>query len=1293
MKSFFSYIVLALLLVVPSFGSKIVEDSKKRFVLEDNVLETSIFACESPNTKRGRFLPEGSFFEDGNAVPFRYYRVALPANKKPRVSVVDKKTVPLGVEHCSDDPLRIYPVTISEPFLKDGLWMSDVRIPLYVKLSGGVALRKDFKIQVDFEGVPQGVNPGKRALSRVENPSASSRFGIPQAALRKQLRKTAAGSIDDVNFLTEFRIGDKNLSSFEEDGLYAVDYRTVRNALRLVQRSDELDGIELDKICLFSASQDTLSAVGPGLSDQVPNQLFEVPIRVIDHSPSGSMADGIFNDGDTLLFVGYGTSFWKRSDREDESFVNGKMDYFYSYSPYSFYQHFLLGYKSSQKALRMDSTVRQPVGNGKDVEWMRYVRTEKDKLLRDSYYGRSLDWESTTGKEWFWMWHGRYDTTKVLSSELYTDENETLPGLVEGGSQYISVTYFPHRSVWASTALVEGDQRSDLTFSANSYADRMSYIRFVMNSNGNESATSATTLIPGGNFRIDNPGLKSKGNQYSLTMLPNENQYDRFDGFTVAYQWHPTVQDAEWLLPGKYSGVIRVPVQNGVEVMKFVNLRPVGLLSAKDGFAKDSISNDDDVRYLAYRTTSLRSQISVVGIPKYSEAVLRDLSNPSTKMEYLIVAPEVFLDHAVALAEFRSDGSAVSTIPTSVVAAEDIYRRYTGGSASPVAIRNYIAYARSVCPNLKYVLLAGSGNYDYRGFSSKLTPNHLPPFEFEDTVTEDFFAVLDSGEMVRYGQYDLDMIVGRLPVQTVEDFDAYLQKVKDYEKIGVMNNSKWRSTLLLAADDAKNSGNVDYTKHTVLQENLANALDTLSMLEGFRWNLKKIYLLDYKEDAAGQKKDAADNFLNIMNQGALFTTYFGHGSKTDWASEGLLKPSYLSRLSNKGLYTILSSFSCTVGRFDEGNAKSLSEEFVLARDVGAILSVGSARETFATYNEVLAVGFLKNALINKEKTVGDALFKVKENAASVYSRQRYNNEHYLILGEPVIHLPQANLNITLDTKLDTLKALDKMIISGTVSGMQNGFVDVELTEGRTKKMLDMQLDDGDSVEVTYDGQQVFSEEIPVVNGRFSTEFVTPKKISIGDTAAEFKAWAYSPKSHQVGRLWKSGLVISGMSDYADSLNDNTPPDIQIQLCSSADNLSGFANWQEIQLQSPACLQVLVNDSTALDYREQADEGITFEIAGVQEPFHPWPYVEQTSKRAKIRMNFTAEQYPAGLYIFKVSALDVVGNVSTKTVFLRITDDLQNGLADVYNAPNPMGKKGTTFYFKSLSSDARVNIYI
>lgn len=1282
------------------FAATVVEDSKSKFIFKDEILDSGVYPCTNELGEKipgFSFFPEYVAYENDNAMPFRIYRVALPGNQSPSVSISDVKTVALAKEFCKDAKVKFSGMSVTAPFLKDGLWMVDVKVPLYEKSGKSLSLRKSFKLRVDFKSSANGVNPGARALGRVLNPKAAAHFGVPMDGKRNTLRRAAISELSSVTFLAQIVVGDKNIATMSEDGLYAVDFATINKAMVAINRQSELYGIPVEKIRVYGASPDTLPDQGPGAQLRSPNQIFEIPIEIRDHSPNSASANGIFDDGDTLLFVGYGNGFWKRCDREDTSFVNGKMDYFHSYSPYSFYQYFQLGWSSQGEGLRLTNKLKAPAGTAKKIDWMRYVRAEKDSYLRDSYYGKELEWESSTGKEWFWLWHCRFDTTEISDLEISMPQVKNLNGLVDGGRQYVSVSYYPYRSIYADKAEQIMDQVKRKTLSGDSYKNRMDEIRFDFSVNQNKASSKAMTLIPGGNFRYDNPGLKRSDNVYNLTMLPNDQQYDRFDGYTVAYQWTPVIDSSEWLLPGVVSGVIEIPVgtNSDVRVMKFLNMEPVGLLDVVNGVAKDSVSPDDDVRYLAYRSSWVHGPIRIEGVPASLNGVISDISKINSKTEYLIITPNEFMDAALALAEFRSNGSAVSTIATSVVSVGDIYRRYTGGAPSPIAIRNYISYAREVCPSLKYVLLAGSGHYDYRGINTKLGKNYIPPFEKEDAVTEDFFAALDSGEIVRYGKYDIDLAVGRLPVSSIVEFSNYIQKVKDYEKVGEYDHGVWRSNILLTADDADNGGFADGTRHSQLQEGVSEAIDSLFTQQNFRWNIKKVYLITYTADAAGQKKEATNDFLNMLNQGALMTVYFGHGSKTDWAAEGLLKPSYIANLSNKKRYTILNSFSCTVGRFDEGNTRSLSEEFLLADGVGSIVSIGAARETFASYNQVFGRGFILNALGGEGGVrLGDAFVKIKNEVDAGFSDQRYNNEHYVFLGEPVIQSPTFSLKISFDQPIDTITGLDKMKISGSVDGLNNGKINLSFLEGSIVKRKPVFIDD-DSLDIKYDGILIHSQEVPVAGGRFETEFITPRKISYGDTAAELRAWAYAADNKNVGSVAKTGIVISGLSNYADSLKDDVPPTIQIQSCYAGGVATSFADGQTVKFQAPACLQLIIEDSTALDFREQADEGISVEVVGIEDPFHPFPYIEQNSKRVVFRKTFATEVYPDGVYEFKVRAQDVLGNVATKTLFVEISGELKDGLADVFNVPNPVGKKGTTFYFKNLAIDraSTVNIFI
>ena len=1312
-RAFFGILLMAAA-ATASAVSSVVEDSRERFVVNDGVLDGGVYRCtdaEGYPAEGYTFNPELAAYADGNALPYRVYRIAVPGNERPSVAVSDIKTVPLKKPFCKGATIKYTGTQVVGPFLKDGLWMVDVHVPLFVKHGGSPALRSRFRLSVEFSQGASGIKPGSRAVSRVRNPKGASKFGVSVAGKRKALRRDAASEMPDVKFLAHILVGDKDVGTTSEDGLYAVSFGDIRIAMQDYSLQGDLYGIPVDKLRLYGAVPDTLRERVPDEGALAPAYLYEIPIEVRDHSGSQAKGNGTFDEGDTILFVGYGKSVWKRVDLDNATIPGGKMDYFYSVSPYSYYQHFALGWSESGKGLRMGDKIASPAGTGKDIDWLRYVRAERDLHLRDTYFGKQLDYEESTGKEWFWLWHSKKDTLSVDSLDSGMPHMSSLKGLVDGGKQYVSVSYHPHRSVWSTSVDGSGDQQQNEELSGKSYSDRMSSIKFNFKVNGKTFEKSDMTLLPGGNFRIDNPGLKKSGNRYGIVMLPNDQQYDRFDGYSVAYQWTPVVDTAEWMLPGAVSGVINIPVgtQSDIRVMKFVGFKPVGLLDVSKGVARDSVAAGADVRYMAYRASRFRKPAKVEGIAPKPSGMLGNIAKISSETEYLIITPKEFSSQAVALGKFRSDGSAVTKYATTVVAAEDIYRMYTGGNISPVAIRDYIAYAYSVCPSLKFVLLVGSGHYDYKNIKVQ-AKNFMPPFEKEDAVVEDFFSALDPGEELRFGEYDLDMAVGRLPVTSVQEFNSYLNKAREYDEVGKFDHGIWRSNILLTADDAMNGSIVDKTNHTEYEEKVSNTVDSLVASLDFRWNVKKVYLIDYAYDAAGQKKEATSDFLNLLNQGALLTNYFGHGSKTDWASEGLLKVGYLSRLANKGRYTILNSFSCTVARFDEGKDRSLSEAFLMAPNAGSIASVGATRETHGNQNKRLGNSVIANALGESGITYGEAFIRAKEQVIyldnpmapkpSTYSIQRFNNERYVYLGEPVIRMPIAANKVVLEQKLDTVKALDKMKLSGTVTGMDNGFVNLALREGRVVKKLGVAIYNEntgveDSINVSFAGSLLYSEDVPVRNGRFETEFITPRKLNFGDTAAEFTAWAYSSNERNVARVLKSGIQISGMSNYADSINDVTPPTINVQSCFGGGKATSFADAQHVKLQAPACLQVVIEDSTALDFREQADEGISFEVVGVEDPYHPYPYIEQTSRRAVLRKSFTTQMYPEGNYEFRVYASDVMGNTAMNKIFLEITGEMEEGLADVFNVPNPMGKKGTTFYFKNLAVDRQstVNIFI
>ena len=440
---------------------------------------------------------------------------------------------------------------------------------------------------------------------------------------------------------------------------------------------------------------------------------------------------------------------------------------------------------------------------------------------------------------------------------------------------------------------------------------------------------------------------------------------------------------------------------------------------------------------------------------------------------------------------------------------------------------------------------------------------------------------------------------------------------------------------------------------------------------------------------AADNPSAAEKAVVAAGKNARFTVLTPQLIRMEWSADGVFEDraslTFINRelpvpqfkVSKSGTRVIIKTAALTLTyKISEGafSASNLKAEFKTA-----------------------GKNYMFSLLRNDGISIGDAFKYAKNRNSASFSRQRFNNEHYVLIGEPVTKILKAGLKVTLDQKLDTLKALDKVKLSGSVSGLDNGTIELSLRESRNSKRLYLGLPDldDDTLDVMYDGTLIYSEKVPVVGGRYETEFVTPRKISFGDTAVEFNAWAYSNEERDIGRFRVGGIGIYGFSAYADSIHDTQPPTIKIQNCFSNGTEASFADEETVKLQAPACLQVVVEDSTALDFREQADEGITIEVEGIENPYHPYPYLEQSSKKAVLRKSFTLESFPEGHYVFRVRALDVLGNAATKAVNLDITEDMKSGLVDVFNVPNPVGKKGTTFYFKNLAVDraSQVNIFI
>jgi len=1237
---FFKYIFL---LPLGIFALEIQRDFHDSFIFTDKVVNMNKIPCKNDIL----FMPEkSSFFGEAETpgVPYRTYVIAIPNSTPPSVQIENLKSETLSGNPCGE---RAHSLKIGEPYLKDNLWRVKVNVPLVYSTGASWNVRKYFRVKINFNGSASGYSVSKRALMTIDNKAGANKFGIKQIASRPAVLKKPGAGID---WLLRIGIGTTDLSA-SADGMYALPFDSLKKAMKAIGKENEIYGIKISELRIFGAPPDTLPEL---VGEKVFPNIHEIPIQV-KQGKSGS--SDIFDSGDSIVFFGYGTSLWKRSNSESG------MDYYFSHSPYSFYQYFYLGANGTGKELKYN---KKSSNGARDIEWKKYARSEKDLLLRDHFFPDN-DLEENTGKEWFWSW-GKSSVSDFQESV------KNLNGLV-GDSIWIGVSFIPRRSVSGSPE-----------FSSKPFKERMKDIKFNFSFQNQQLLdASIKDTILGGTFVFASRGArKGTDNSYKLD-VSSGSQNDRFDGLSVAYKYDPlSSKGDEWLFPGKESGTIRIPVPNDMELVKMENFIPMGIIEADGNYASDEILQNSDVKYFLHKKNSYKKPNFIEAIPSR-----HSVSNPfdiPKKTEYIILTSETMRNEALKLKEFRNSGLAPVKYETEVVLVEDIYM-YHGAQPSPVAIRDFLRYAKDNY-DVRYVLLAGNGHYDYRKIRQGLKSNIIPPYEAEDMSTDDFFAILGEGENVRFGKYDLALAIGRIPVSNTMEFDNYVQKAKDYETVKTMDNGIWRNTIIFNADDAMQGSVIDKVPgHTTQMEQTAKLVNSLSQEQGFAMELRKIPLLQYEKDGNNRKPEAAKELQLRLNQGALFTFYYGHGGAAQWADEDLLNTGSLSGLSNKDRYTILGSFSCMVARFDDVAATSLSEAFVTAKSKGAIASIGALRMSFPFYNQNLAEKILSQALFTENiSSIGEAFLEAKKQTPSLsYSALRYNNERYALLGEPVLSMPRQEIMLKLNDVPDTIQALQKLKISGTAL-TQTGIVRMQVLEGEKQRSLSQSLGNGEfyTANIKIAGSTIYNEELKITNGKFETEFITPRKLSLGDTSAQIRLWVYQPGEGKIGRMAKNGITLFGTSPDAALIKDYSPPSIKIYPCMRSGIAAPFEENARVSLEIPACLDIVIEDSTGIDYREEADEGISFEVVGTP-PWHPWPFSEQTGRRAVARMNFT-NSYETGEYVFKVHAQDILGNTAVRSMRISLNRENKEGLADVFNIPNPMKRNGTTFYFKDLSGD-------
>jgi hypothetical protein len=341
-------------------------------------------------------------------------------------------------------------------------------------------------------------------------------------------------------------------------------------------------------------------------------------------------------------------------------------------------------------------------------------------------------------------------------------------------------------------------------------------------------------------------------------------------------------------------------------------------------------------------------------VPRVAAAGPSSLKSVENQADYLLIAPSEFLAAAQPLLDRRESQG----LRTRAVSLEEIARVFGHGEASAEAIRSFLTYAYHSWqrPSARYVLLLGDASADPRRFVATSTPAPLPALFVK---TKYLVTVSDPGLAAVNGEDALpDLAIGRLPAQTVDEAQALVGKLLDWEGPG---QGLWGRTVLVA-DNPDGAGDFEAAVLDIRRSFLSER-ETQTIL--------------VREEAAGTR----GRILEAFDAGASLMSYVGHGGPAVWASENVLNSWDVGSLREQARQPVMLTLNCLNGYFVAPGFDSLSEAFLKAQGRGTIAAFSPSGLSLDGPAHELHRAVMSELASGRHERLGDALLAAQQSYA------------------------------------------------------------------------------------------------------------------------------------------------------------------------------------------------------------------------------------------------------------------------------------------------------------------------
>jgi Peptidase family C25 len=679
----------------------------------------------------------------------------------------------------------------------------------------------------------------------------------------------------------------------------------------------------------------------------------------------------------------------------------------------------------------------------------------------------------------------------------------------------------------------------------------------------------------------------------------------------------------------------------------------------------------------------------------------QNLHNTSP-VQLIVVTHPPLLPQARQLAIYHQQKTNLVSV---VATTEQIYNEFSGGISDPTAIRDCVKmyYDKAGADSGKrprYLLLLGDASFDYKSRIRNNT-NFVPAYEsavsldpLSTYTSDDYFGFLNDEEDINStsGINLLDIGIGRIPAQTQQQAQAYINKLMAYTDVKSLGS--WRNEQTFIADDE------DFNLHLTDAEVITGAAKTVNPL----FLQEKIYLDAYQQESntAGSRYPLANQAIaNKIQTGTLIWNYSGHGGFRRLAEEVILEQPIVESWDNEYRLPLFITATCDFAPYDNPLINSLGENILLREKNGAIALMTTTRLVFAFSNRIMNRNYLEQALkVNANgayRSLGEAVMLAK-NVTYQNQSDVVNNRKFTLLGDPALTLafPKYRVQTTAINGLpvnqvpDTLKALQKYSFSGLVTDVQGATLTdytgtVYASVFDKVQSITTRANDPDSYKESFQVQRnlLFRGKARVENGKFSISFIVPKDINYQPGKGRINYYTENGQTDGNGSF--VDLIVGGSQGVS---NDVEGPTINAFL-----NDDKFVNGSVVN-ETPVLLLKL-KDSSGINI---AGTGIGHDITAMLDGDAEKLFVLNDFFETNLDsyqeglVRFQLPKLSEGMHRLVIKAWDIANNSNESVIDFFVAREAGFTISRVYNYPNPFTTR-TQFWFEHNRPNENLLVHI